>query len=57
MLSFEEIGAAAYLSRAQAGRIRKTVVFSMPGSTPAVRLAMEKLILPQLSHIVSELRK
>ncbi len=57
MLSYEEIGAAAFLSRAQAGRIQRSVVFSMPGSTPAVRLAMEKLILPQIAHLIAELRK
>lgn len=57
MLSYEEIGSAAYLSRAQAGLIQQAVVFSMPGSTPAVRLAMDKLIVPQLSHLISELRK
>lgn len=52
MLSFEEIGAAAMLSRALAGVCRGTVLFSMPGSTGAVRLAMERLILPQLGHAV-----
>jgi molybdenum cofactor biosynthesis protein B len=52
MLSYEEIGAAAMLSRAIAGVRGSTVVFSLPGSTAAVRLAMEKLILPQLAHVV-----
>ena len=52
MLSFQEIGAAAMLSRAVAGVCRGTVVFSLPGSTAAVRLAMERLILPQLGHMV-----
>jgi molybdenum cofactor biosynthesis protein B len=57
MLSYEEIGSAAMLSRAMAGAIGGKVVFSMPGSSAAVRLAMEKLILPELPHIVHELRK
>jgi molybdenum cofactor biosynthesis protein B len=51
MLSYQEIGAAAMLSRACGGLIDRTVVFLMPGSTPAVRLAMEKLILPELGHL------
>jgi molybdenum cofactor biosynthesis protein B len=53
MLSFEEIGAAAMLSRAVAGVRGQTAIFSMPGSTGAVRLAMDRLILPVLGHIVS----
>jgi molybdenum cofactor biosynthesis protein B len=56
-LSYEEIGAAAMLSRAVAGAANGTAVFSLPGSTNAVRLALEKLILPELGHLVSELRK
>src|SRR3954469_22701436 len=52
MLSFAEVGAAAMLSRATAGLIDHTVVLSMPGSTNAVRLAMEKLIVPELAHLV-----
>jgi molybdopterin adenylyltransferase len=52
MLSYEEIGAAAMLSRAVAGLVGTTAVFSMPGSTKACRLAMEKLIVPQLAHVV-----
>ena len=56
-LSFAEIGSASMLSRAQAGRYRSAIVFSMPGSTGAVRLAMTQLILPQLGHLVSELEK
>lgn len=56
MLSFQEIGAAAMLSRAVAGLIEQTVVFSMPGSPAAVRLAMERLILPELGHLVSQAR-
>ena len=57
MLSYEEIGAAAMLSRACAGTIRKTAVFSLPGSENAVRLAMAKLILPEIGHVVRELRR
>ncbi|WP_312095609.1 molybdenum cofactor biosynthesis protein B [Niallia sp.] len=58
MLSYtEDIGSSAILSRAIAGIINNTVVFSTPGSTGAVRLAMKKLILPELSHVVSELHR
>jgi molybdopterin adenylyltransferase len=57
VLSYEQIGAAAMLSRACAGTIRRTVVFSLPGSEKAVRLAMEKLILPELGHVVRELKR
>ena len=55
MLSYEEIGAAAMLSRATAGTYRGTVVFSTPGSLNAVKLALDKLILPELKHLVWEL--
>jgi molybdenum cofactor biosynthesis protein B len=51
MLSYQEIGAAALLSRACGGLIDRTAVLLMPGSTPAVRLAMERLILPELGHL------
>ena len=51
-LSYAEIGAAAMLSRAAAGTVGSTAIFSLPGSPGAVRLAMEKLILPELGHIV-----
>lgn len=57
LLSYEEIGSAALLSRAMAGTIGDKVVFSLPGSSGAVRLALEKLILPEMPHIVFELRK
>ncbi|KGP73638.1 MogA/MoaB family molybdenum cofactor biosynthesis protein [Pontibacillus yanchengensis] len=58
MLSYtEDIGSAAILSRAIAGVRNKTVLFSTPGSTGAVRLAMEKLIIPELPHVVWELSK
>ena len=55
--SYQEIGAAAMLSRAIGGVYRSTVVFSMPGSLPAVRLAMQELIIPELRHLASEIRK
>ncbi len=57
MLSFEEIGAAAVLSRALAGTAERTVVYVMPGSSAAVRLAMDRLILPELAHVVGQLRR
>jgi molybdenum cofactor biosynthesis protein B len=55
MLSYEEVGPAAMLSRSVAGVYRDTIVFSIPGSTNAVRLAMDRLILPQLRHLVWEI--
>jgi len=57
MLSFSEIGAAAMLSRALAGLVGPVPVFLMPGSPAGVRLAMERLILPELTHLVSEVRR
>jgi molybdopterin adenylyltransferase len=57
LLSFEQIGTAAMLSRATAGIAGRTVIFSTPGSINAVTLAMKKLILPELSHIIRELNK
>ena len=57
MLSYAEIGSAAMLSRACAGVARGTVVFLLPGSENAVRLAMTKLILPELGHVIRELRR
>ena len=57
MLSYEEIGSAAMLSRAIAGITQQTVIFATPGSTGAVSLAMGKLILPELAHIVREMNK
>jgi molybdenum cofactor biosynthesis protein B len=53
----EDIGSAAILSRAIAGTIGQTAVFSMPGSTGAVKLAMTKLIIPELGHVMRELYK
>jgi molybdenum cofactor biosynthesis protein B len=55
-LSYAEIGSAAMLSRAIAGISRATVVFSMPGSTAACELAVERLVLPELGHIVGLMR-
>ncbi len=57
MLSYQEIGAAAMLSRAAAGVIRGAVVFMLPGSEAAVRLATTRLIIPELGHIVQQLNK
>ncbi|SEM38183.1 molybdopterin adenylyltransferase [Mesobacillus persicus] len=58
MLSYQEdIGSAALLSRAAAGVVKNKAVFATPGSTGAVRLAMNKLILPEIGHVVSELKK
>lgn len=57
MLSFEQIGAAAMLSRATAGVSGQRVLFSLPGSTAAVELAMTRLILPQLGHLVGLVRQ
>jgi molybdopterin adenylyltransferase len=58
MLSYtEDIGSAAILSRAIAGVANDTAIFSTPGSSGAVRLAMTKLILPELGHVVREIRK
>lgn len=52
MLSYEAIGSAAMLSRACAGLVGNRPVFLLPGSTAAVELAMERLILPQIGHLV-----
>ncbi|MEM6798817.1 MAG: molybdenum cofactor biosynthesis protein B [Planctomycetota bacterium] len=57
MLSYEEIGAAAMLSRAVGGVVDRTIVLTMPGSPAAVRLAMERLVLPQLGHLMHEVTK
>lgn len=55
MLSYADIGPAAMLSRATSGTYGETLIFCLPGSTAAVRLAMEKLIVPELPHLVWEL--
>ncbi|WP_102345286.1 MogA/MoaB family molybdenum cofactor biosynthesis protein [Bacillus sp. Marseille-P3661] len=58
MLSYtEDIGSAAILSRAIAGVAMDTPIFSTPGSSGAVKLAMNKLILPELTHVIREIRK
>ncbi len=57
MLSFHEIGPAALLSRAFAGSRDGKVVFGLPGSPAAIRLALEKLALPELGHLVGEAGK
>ena len=54
MLSYQEIGAAAMMSRAVAGLHKGVAVFATPGSTAAVKLALEKLIIPELGHLVFE---
>jgi molybdopterin adenylyltransferase len=56
-LSYQQIGAAAMLSRATAGLVGRTVVVVLPGSTDAVRLALEELILPEIGHLVREARR
>jgi molybdopterin adenylyltransferase len=57
MLSYEEVGAAAMLSRAQGGVVQGRVLFSLPGSPNACRLALEKLIIPELPHLLREVRR
>lgn len=58
MLSYQEdIGSAAILSRAIAGVVKNKAVFSTPGSSGAVRLAMNRLILPEIGHVVKEIKK
>lgn len=57
LLSYQEIGPAAILSRATGGLIGRVVLLTMPGSPAAVRLAMEKIILPELPHLVREARR
>jgi len=57
MLSYEDIGPAAMLSRTIGGVVGQVVLLTMPGSTAAVRFALDKLILPELAHVVHEARK
>ena len=57
MLSYEEIGSAAIMSRALAGSVGSKFLASLPGSRNAVKLAVEKLLVPELAHVVFELRK
>jgi molybdenum cofactor biosynthesis protein B len=54
MISYGEIGSAAIMSRACAGLVAGRVIISLPGSEAAVRLAMEKLVLPELGHLVQQ---
>ena len=56
-LTYQEIGSPAIITRATAGIINGRILFSIPGSENAVRLAMQKLILPELGHLVKELSK
>lgn len=56
MLSWQEVGPATVLSRAFAGVMGRTLLFVLPGSPNAVRLAMEKIIVPELGHFVREVR-
>ena len=57
LLSFHQIGAAALLSRATAGLARGKILICLPGSTKAVRLAIRRILIPQLSHMVREARR
>ena len=57
MLSFHDIGSAAMMSRATAGTVSGKAIFVLPGSPSAVRLAMTRLILPELGHIVQQLSR
>lgn len=56
-LSYQEIGSAAMLSRAVAGIYRDTLIFSIPGSPAAAKLALERLILPELAHLIREIHR
>lgn len=57
MVSYDEVGAAAMLSRAIGGVYGDKIVFCMPGSTNAVQTAMEKLIIPQMNHLAWEIKR
>lgn len=57
MLSFQEIGSAAMMSRATAGVARGKIVVALPGSEDAVRLAMNELLIPELGHLVQQVSK
>jgi len=54
MLSYQQIGAAAMMSRATAGLAAGRIIVALPGSEAGVRLAMEKLVLPELGHLVQQ---
>ena len=57
MLSYQDIGAAAMMSRAVAGAVRRKIIFVLPGSEHAVRLAMTRLILPELPHVIQQVSR
>ena len=57
LLSYQDIGSRAIASRAVAGTYQQLLVFSLPGSRGAVQLGMEKLIIPELVHLVTQMRK
>jgi molybdenum cofactor biosynthesis protein B len=57
MLSYQQIGSPAMMSRATAGTANRKAIFVLPGSEDAVRLAMTRLILPELGHVIQQLRK
>ena len=57
MLSYNDIGPAAMMSRATAGLAGRCIVIALPGSEAAVRLAMEKLVLPELGHLVQQAQR
>ena len=57
LLTFQEIGSPAMLSRATAGVVRGTPLFLLPGSPAAVTLAMNRLVLPEIAHVVAELAR
>jgi molybdenum cofactor biosynthesis protein B len=57
MISYQDIGAAAMMSRATAGTAGRKAIFVLPGAPEAVRLAMTKLILPELGHVVQQLNR
>jgi molybdenum cofactor biosynthesis protein B len=57
MLSYQEIGPAAMMTRAIAGLVARRIVIALPGSPGAVRLAMEKLVIPELGHLVQQASK
>jgi molybdenum cofactor biosynthesis protein B len=57
MLSYQEVGPAAMMTRACAGLVARRIVVALPGSPGAVRLAMEKLVIPELGHLVQQASK
>ena len=57
MLSYEQVGSAAMMGCACAGTIGRWAEFALPGSPQAVQLAVDKLIVPEIGHVVRELRR